>query len=47
MVTSKKGLKMLLIDDEGQDTTETENFVYKEVFRNISSYLLTYLSTIM
>lgn len=34
-VTSKKGLNILLTDDEGQDTTETGNVVYKEVFRNI------------
>lgn len=34
-VTSKKGLKILLTDDEGQNTTETRNVVYKEVFRNI------------
>lgn len=34
-ITSKKGLKILLTNDEGQDTTETVNFVYKEVFHNV------------
>ena len=34
-VTSRKGLKILIIDDDGEDTTKTSNVVYKEVFRNI------------
>jgi len=34
-VTSRKGLKILITDDEGQDTNETTNVVYKEVFQNV------------
>ncbi|XP_045831512.1 ATP-dependent DNA helicase PIF1-like, partial [Trifolium pratense] len=32
-VTSRKGLKILIIDDDSDDTTKTPNVVYKEVFR--------------
>ncbi|XP_045827331.1 ATP-dependent DNA helicase PIF1-like, partial [Trifolium pratense] len=35
-VTSRKGLKILINDDDGEDTTKTSNVVYKEVFRNIT-----------
>jgi len=35
-VTSRKGLKILIIVDVGDDTTKTSNVVYKEVFRNIT-----------
>ncbi|CAJ2668956.1 ATP-dependent DNA helicase PIF1-like [Trifolium pratense] len=35
-VTSRKGLKILINDDNGEDTTKTSNVVYKEVFRNIT-----------
>ncbi|XP_045820726.1 ATP-dependent DNA helicase PIF1-like, partial [Trifolium pratense] len=31
-VTSRKGLKILIIDDDGEDTIKTSNVVYKEVF---------------
>jgi ATP-dependent DNA helicase PIF1 len=34
-VTSRKGLKMLLIDEDGSDTNITSNVVYKEVFQNV------------
>jgi ATP-dependent exoDNAse (exonuclease V) alpha subunit len=34
-VTSRKGLKIPLIDDEGSDTNLTSNLVYKEVFQNV------------
>ncbi|CAI8609790.1 unnamed protein product [Vicia faba] len=34
-VTSKKGLKILITNDEGEDTNVTENVVYKEVFHNV------------
>jgi ATP-dependent DNA helicase PIF1 len=34
-VISRKGLKILITDDEGQDTNETTNVVYKEVFQNV------------
>jgi len=34
-VTSKTGLKILITDNEGQDTNETTNVVYKEVFQNV------------
>jgi hypothetical protein len=34
-VTSKKGLKILIVDDEGADTNTTENVVYKEIFHNL------------
>ena len=35
-VTSRKGLKILIIDDDSEDTNKTSNVVYKEVFRNIT-----------
>ncbi|CAJ2637477.1 unnamed protein product [Trifolium pratense] len=35
-VTSRKGLKILIIDDDGEDTTKTSNVVYKKIFRNIT-----------
>jgi ATP-dependent DNA helicase PIF1 len=31
-VTSKKGLKVLIEDDDGNTTDETKNIVYKEIF---------------
>ncbi|XP_070052773.1 uncharacterized protein [Nicotiana tomentosiformis] len=34
-VTSRKGLKILVCDDDGQITTEATNVVFKEVFRNL------------
>ncbi|XP_019259968.1 PREDICTED: uncharacterized protein LOC109237998 [Nicotiana attenuata] len=34
-VTSRKGLKILVYDDDGQITNEGRNVVYKEVFRNL------------
>ncbi|CAH9121125.1 unnamed protein product [Cuscuta epithymum] len=35
-VTSRKGLKVLICDEEGGTTKTTKNVVYKEVFRNLS-----------
>ncbi|XP_058784536.1 uncharacterized protein LOC131659346 [Vicia villosa] len=34
-VTSKKGLKILVTNDEGEDIDTTSNVVYKEIFNNI------------
>jgi ATP-dependent DNA helicase PIF1 len=34
-VTSREGLKILIIDEDGEDTDETSNVVYEEVFQNI------------
>ena len=34
-VTSRDGLKILINDEDGQDTDVTSNVVYKEVFRNV------------
>jgi len=34
-VTSRKDLKILIIDDEGEDSHVTSNVVYKEIFQNV------------
>jgi ATP-dependent DNA helicase PIF1 len=34
-VTSRDGLKILINDEDGEDTDVTSNVVYKEVFHNI------------
>ena len=34
-VTSKEGLKILIIDEDGEDINVTSNVVYGEVFRNV------------
>jgi ATP-dependent exoDNAse (exonuclease V) alpha subunit len=34
-VTSKKKLKILIIDDESKYSNTTKNVVYKEVFHNV------------
>jgi hypothetical protein len=34
-VTSKNGLKILLVDDDGNFTDTTSNVVYHEIFRNL------------
>jgi ATP-dependent DNA helicase PIF1 len=34
-VTSRHGLKMLLVDDDGNLTNTTSNVVYQEIFRNL------------
>ena len=34
-VTSRKDLKILIIDDEGEDSHVTSNVVYKEFFQNV------------
>ncbi|EOA40637.1 hypothetical protein CARUB_v100116061mg, partial [Capsella rubella] len=34
-VTSKKGLKVLIVDKEGKPQKETMNVVFKEVFQNL------------
>jgi len=35
-VTSKQGLKILIVDGDGESTNTTSNVVYHEVFRNVS-----------
>jgi len=35
IVTSKNGLKMLITDEDGQDTDVTSNVVYRKVFCNV------------
>ncbi|MCH87034.1 ATP-dependent DNA helicase PIF1, partial [Trifolium medium] len=35
-VTSRQGLKVLITNEDGEDSDLTDNVVYKEVFRNIS-----------
>jgi len=35
-VTSKQGLKILIIDGDGENTDTTSNVVYHEIFRNVS-----------
>jgi ATP-dependent DNA helicase PIF1 len=34
-VTSKEGLRILITDGDDRNTDETDNVVYKEVFRNL------------
>ena len=34
-VTTRNGLKLLIIGDDGKTSSTTKNIVYKEVFRNI------------
>ncbi|KAL8474965.1 hypothetical protein ACS0TY_031403 [Phlomoides rotata] len=34
-VKTKRGLKILCLDEEGQSCNYTTNIVYKEVFRNL------------
>jgi len=34
-VTSKEGLKILITDEDGEDTNVTSNVVYEEVFCNV------------
>lgn len=36
-VTSRIDLKILIIDDEGEDSNVTGNVVYKKVFQNVQS----------
>jgi hypothetical protein len=33
-VTSREWLKILIIDEDGEDTNKTSNAVYNKVFRN-------------
>ncbi|XP_045816678.1 ATP-dependent DNA helicase PIF6-like [Trifolium pratense] len=35
-VTSRSGLKLLIIDDDGNATNKTSNVVYKEIFQNMN-----------
>jgi len=35
-VTSKQGLKILIVDGDGENTITTSNVVYHKVFRNVS-----------
>jgi ATP-dependent DNA helicase PIF1 len=34
-VTFRKGLKILITDEDGEDTNKTFNVVYKKIFCNI------------
>jgi len=34
-VTSREGLKILITNEDGEDTKITSNFVYEEIFRNV------------
>jgi len=34
-VTSREGLKILITDEDGEDTNVTSNAVYEEVFHNV------------
>jgi len=34
-VTSREWLKILITKEDGEDTDETSNVVYEEVFRNV------------
>ena len=34
-VTSKKGLKILIVDDDGKPQRQTKNVVFKEIFHNL------------
>ncbi|KAF8048698.1 hypothetical protein N665_2430s0003 [Sinapis alba] len=34
-VTSKKGLKILIVDEDGKPQKQTKNVVYKEIFQNL------------
>jgi len=34
-ITSKEGLKILITDEDGEDTNVTSNVVYEEVFCNV------------
>jgi len=34
-ITSKQGLKILIVDEDGENIDMTSNVVYHEVFRNI------------
>jgi len=34
-VTSREGLEILIIDEDGEDTNVTSNVLYEEVFRNV------------
>jgi len=35
VVVSREGLKILITDEDDEDTNETSNVVYEEVFRNV------------
>ncbi|AES97550.1 hypothetical protein MTR_5g055930 [Medicago truncatula] len=35
-ITSRDGLKILIFNDDGEDTNVTSNVVYHEVFRHVS-----------
>lgn len=34
-VTSKKGLKILIVDEDGKPQKQTKNIVFKEIFQNL------------
>ena len=39
-VTSKKGLKILILNEDVEETNQTLNIVYKEIFNNLGSVLI-------
>ena len=43
-VTSKKGLKMLILNEDTEETNLTKNIVYKEIFTNLGSILFFIMS---
>ena len=45
-VISKKGLKILILNEDAKETNKTINIVYKEIFSNLGSILffMIYLS---
>jgi hypothetical protein len=49
-VTSRNGLKMLALDENGEPTTQTRNIVYHEVLANLQrekSFLGTWLCLLL
>ena len=42
-VTSREGLEILITNEDGENTDETSNVVYKEVFRNVWYKLIYYM----
>ena len=42
-VTSKKGLKMLILNEDTEETNLTKNIVYKEIFTNLGSISFFYI----
>ncbi|KAF8100019.1 hypothetical protein N665_0233s0021 [Sinapis alba] len=38
-VTSKKGLKILIVDEDGKPQKQTKNIIFKEIFQKISEFV--------